>query len=283
MTIKPQDIPLAEHSVATASPSNAELPPAYTPPQSQVASSSAPVRSPTVPPEYIKPTNFLYITRTNSSIKDSYVIDPNLRIPEAILPPLEEGEMRKNVKLGSTHNAIYADLWIVGSEAPTSSSNTSSLVKRTTIEVTSKNGYCSVKLHNSSPYPFHLECKSHTGSIKILLPQNFQGPLTALSDYGSVTFSKAVSRQLIVFSEVNNKRFCFVGDYEQSGWGENPDAWVGDEVHVESSYGSVKVSFVDEEPDVDSRGWLSRWFDWMTHDASVPIAGSGETVAAGKD
>ncbi|KDQ59720.1 hypothetical protein JAAARDRAFT_33290 [Jaapia argillacea MUCL 33604] len=258
-----QEIPLPEEP-------DTEHPPAYSPPSQSTSS----LTSLTTGPPDIKPTNFLYVTRTHSSIKATYAIDPTLRIPEAILPPLEEGETRKNVKLGSAHSSIGADLWIVGS----ASRNASQPVKRTTIEVVSQNGSCSVNVHNSSPYPISLVCKTHAGSVKLFLPKTFRGPITASSNFGSVTFSKQVLKHLIVFSEVNNKRFGFLGDYEESGWSADPDAWVGDEVHAETSHGSVKISFVDEEPEVDSRGptWFNKWCGWAGKEATTPVSASSE-------
>lgn len=47
-------------------------------------------------------------------MKDTYVIDPSMTIPESVLAPLEKNEVRKNVFLKCSHGSINADVWLVG-------------------------------------------------------------------------------------------------------------------------------------------------------------------------
>jgi hypothetical protein len=52
-------------------------------------------------PSDVKPTNFISILRTSGSIKGQYTIDPAIRVPPFLLPPLADGESaseRNNLK-----------------------------------------------------------------------------------------------------------------------------------------------------------------------------------------
>lgn len=64
----------------------------------------------------IKPTNYIYISRVHSSIKESVLLDPGLYIPPFLRPalrPSEREDDRKNLRLESTHGGVYADVGIV--------------------------------------------------------------------------------------------------------------------------------------------------------------------------
>ena len=65
----------------------------------------------------MKTVNYVSITRTHSSVKETFIIDPSLFIPAFLRPPLTSGETeetRKNLKLESTHGNINADVTLVG-------------------------------------------------------------------------------------------------------------------------------------------------------------------------
>lgn len=48
--------------------------------------------------------------KDNSSIKGTFVIDPSLRVPEAALSPLPQGEKRHNALLLSKNGGVHADI-----------------------------------------------------------------------------------------------------------------------------------------------------------------------------
>jgi hypothetical protein len=66
-----------------------------------------------------KPTNYLSLSRAHQPITGIYTIDPRVKIPRALLPPLapesdETEATRKNVSLHTTTGAIDVDLFVVG-------------------------------------------------------------------------------------------------------------------------------------------------------------------------
>ncbi|KAJ7697251.1 hypothetical protein B0H17DRAFT_1052443 [Mycena rosella] len=218
-------------------------PPAYSTPDSQVATSSTPqtiLLPPVLPPADVKPSNFLSLSRGNGSVKGSYVIDPRVIVPSLMLPPLTADETeatRRNVFLHTSNGSIDVDLWVLG--------DADSKVKVNMLIKTS-NGSLTAKLHAapSARPPIHLKAQSSNGSITLHLPRSFRGPVTILSRNGTIRFSSAVGAATTTFSEADHTRRCFVGDF--SDWTDD-GAWMGDEASIESSNGSVKVQF-DAEP-----------------------------------
>jgi hypothetical protein len=87
------------------------------------------------------------IIRRNESVKGSYVIDPALRIPSRLLPPLEEGEtedQRQNLKLLSHNGSVQASIVLVEGSRP--EEGASKAVPRTKLEVGSWNGNVTAKV-----------------------------------------------------------------------------------------------------------------------------------------
>ena len=61
----------------------------------------------------MKTANYVSITRTHSSLRETLIIDPSLFIPLFLRPPLTSGETeetRNNLKLESTHGHVSADV-----------------------------------------------------------------------------------------------------------------------------------------------------------------------------
>ena len=110
------------------------------PPPTYVPSSDFP---PVRPPEIVKPPsqacNFISFVRKNNSVKGSFVVDPSLLIPSALLPPLPEGEAeesRKNLRLESTNGSVDTDIMLVGEDV----SENVKTNPRTTLHLKSENG-----------------------------------------------------------------------------------------------------------------------------------------------
>ena len=64
----------------------------------------------------MKTTNYVSITRTQSSVRETLIIDPSIFIPPFLRPPLTSGETeetRKNLRLESTHGHVNADVTLV--------------------------------------------------------------------------------------------------------------------------------------------------------------------------
>lgn len=95
-------------------------------------------------PADIKANNFLAITRTHDALKEQYVIDTALEIPESLLPELgTSGEERlgagerPNLRLSGQHGSMAADVWIVDSKW---ADNNEGETNRAFVEVTNAHG-----------------------------------------------------------------------------------------------------------------------------------------------
>jgi hypothetical protein len=64
-------------------------------------------------------SNHLYITRATGPIKGSWIIDTSLKLPPAMLPPVEEGTTRKNLRLHAKVGKVSAKVEVRGNPTPT--------------------------------------------------------------------------------------------------------------------------------------------------------------------
>ncbi|EIN08759.1 hypothetical protein PUNSTDRAFT_143487 [Punctularia strigosozonata HHB-11173 SS5] len=269
---QPQDAetPFAQADVTVnrAEIDAAEVPPPY----SQItgspipSGSSSPPRGPSdadpenrpfLPP--VKPCNYLYLSRQNSSIRGQYVVDPLMSVPSVILPELPEGEVRKNLSINSKNGGINAEIWVMKNSREGSEDKGT----RTTLNVESYNGSILVKVRTSPSActPFILMATGHNGGVMIHVPRTFCGPVSAFTKNGSVSWSNTLEPHVTMFSEQSNKRQAFIGDLSASGWAELPETWVGDEIVAETWNGSIKFQFIDE-PVLPSTSILTKLFGW---------------------
>ncbi|KAJ7489659.1 hypothetical protein B0H11DRAFT_1804739 [Mycena galericulata] len=229
------------------------------------------------PPPNVKPTNFLSLSRSNNTIKGTYVIDPRIQIPAAFLPPLAADEptesVRRNLALRTSNGMIDVDLYVVGG-----GDGDVKQPSPVTILLRSSNGNISARLRTCTPStstatpaahpPLRLTVRTSNGSITLRLPRAFRGPLTVRTRNGAVRFVGALAGAVTEFGEEGGVRRCFVGEFgdyaaalsrpldagskEAKGgkeWGKNAnaaDAWPGDELTLESSNGGIKLLFDDE-------------------------------------
>ncbi|KAJ7214397.1 hypothetical protein GGX14DRAFT_392427 [Mycena pura] len=208
-----------------------------------------PVAPANLPPENVKPTNYLSISRSNENIKGVYVIDPCIKIPLSLLPPLaadENDASRRNLYLQTSNGTIDADLWVAGAgqDKETCKGPVRMLAK-------SSNGSVTVRLHTPAPavtrQPVHLTVSTSNGGVIVHVPRTFRGPLTVHTRCGSVKLSPTLAATTTTLSEVAGTRRCFVGDF--ADWAQAPGEWGGDELNVDTSNGSIKLRFDVEGQD----------------------------------
>ncbi|KAJ7751543.1 hypothetical protein DFH07DRAFT_960953 [Mycena maculata] len=240
-------------------------PPAYFDPNSNSTSKSQPLATepplPPLPPPSsstaagpfappsVKPTNFLSLSRGNSSIKGTYVIDPSMTIPPFLLPPLAPDETegtRRNAFLHTSNGAIDVDLFVVGG-------NGDGDVRpkgKVQMLLRSSNGGISARLHASAAArsPINFAARSSNGSINIRVPRTFRGPVTVRTKNGSMKFMGDLGAAVTTFNEVNGTHRAFIGDFSDwtggmVGDSKGEDAWTGDEITVETSNGGVRFQF----------------------------------------
>lgn len=180
------------------------------------------------------------------------MIDPTLDVPEAVLPPLEPGQERKNLLLECQNGGINAEVYLVGpgvggSAGEEESENGMSKKRPTTIEVTGRNGFIALKLNAERDHPFSLRISAHNGGISLAIPNSFTGPLTTKTENGWVSFSSALAPNVTTFSDVKSTRKCFVGDFTASNYGRGE--WQGSSIDLDCHNGRVKLCYVDEMDD----------------------------------
>jgi len=222
-----------------------DLPPPYAEPE---ASSSN-----IAPPSFVKPSNFVTVSRLNGSINSTYVIDPSLRIPLSLLPALPSGETsHRNLDLQSKNGSVQADISLPSVEAHG---------KRVTIYMKSWNGRVEATIHRPFPAPaVHLTASSLNGRINISLPRSFHGLIVARTLNGSIKFTPALTYQQTLFSEMSGTHKCFIGDV--TGYMEKDGhEWEGDEVIVDTKNGSVKFQFDDDVAETPVKGFFAKVWD----------------------
>ncbi|KAJ7691033.1 hypothetical protein B0H17DRAFT_1063923 [Mycena rosella] len=209
-------------------------PPPYFEAQTPSGSDSPATSDP--PTTAVRPTNFLSLSRGSRSITGTYAIDARIRIPQALLPPLEPHETegtRRNLSLHTTNGPINVDVFVYGDL----NSKVSMLLESSSAPITAR-------LHTPDPVrpPIRLIAHSSNGPITIHLPPSFCGPVTIRSRSPAVRVSERLAAEVTTFSEEEYARRCFVGDF--SAWTE--EEWAGDVLEVESAWGSVALGYADD-------------------------------------
>lgn len=81
-------------------------------------------------------TNRIYVKDQNNSVKGSWTIDPDVKVPEALLAPIPDGETRENLYLRSHNGSVVAKIRLISDEPTT----------RSTVNGSSQNGSVTLKI-----------------------------------------------------------------------------------------------------------------------------------------
>lgn len=207
-------------------------------------------------------SNHLYITRPAGHIKGSWIIDTSLKLPAAMLPPIEEGTTRKNVQFIAKTGKISARVEVRGrviplrSQSPESSSTCSSFGDgRAHLSFRSESSNVKLRLRRTETPRIHVSCSTPCGSVTVYLPYDFQGPVRTTSSTGVSTLflSPAILKRctpIVPGSPTNaHSRKCihFIGNCPgpEELWDQN------DEVDIDARKGFIKILFVDERKEND--------------------------------
>ncbi|THU91354.1 hypothetical protein K435DRAFT_727380 [Dendrothele bispora CBS 962.96] len=206
--------------------------------------------------------NYISIIQPVGPIECTYVLDPFLHVPQALLPPLSYGEtewMRKNLALNGKLGTINADITLHRSEGP--QDGDAAVMegriqkKRINMEAQTSVGTINFKLRESPPskkcLPFSLSCSAHIGSIVLFIPRSFRGFVDVHATIGQVNLTPGVAERARWIGSRLGKRRCFVGDFRalaesQNGIEENDSKWTGDEVDLQTWVGSIEIAYIDE-------------------------------------
>ncbi|KZS91104.1 hypothetical protein SISNIDRAFT_388019, partial [Sistotremastrum niveocremeum HHB9708] len=210
-----------------------------TPPSESSITSSVPSPvppKPEIPPDpEIPAVNHLVIERTNNSIRGTWRVDTTKSIPQNMLPPLDGKEtIRPNLKLKSTNGAINAKVELVADDRQS----------RAVIKAQTTNGSVEIQLTSPRGQKCYIELSSTNGAVWAYIPRTFVGPITTKNSTGSVKFAPAMTPNVVTFSETGGEGSHFIGDYEACGYGKGD--WHGDELHLKTTHGSIKLFYVGE-------------------------------------
>ncbi|KAH7104520.1 hypothetical protein BKA62DRAFT_463969 [Auriculariales sp. MPI-PUGE-AT-0066] len=251
----------------------AEIQPQDAPPAYASSSSTSPRHVPDLlenqglsrvqPP--IAHCNSVAIKRSQGGLTGSFVIDPELVIPIEMLAPLKDGEERKNFLVDVGHNPVEIDAWVAPPQHTIDSKH-----PRTTIDLRGRN--VRLRLHSSGNRPFGISASTaYQSTIQLELPRDFRGPLTIKSQSGQVKFSPALEPLVATFSDYDDLKKCFVGDFKALEFGQG--AWEGSMVDIDAPYAKIRLRFVDEpEPQMPTSA-SSGWGIWpFSNSATSPKA-----------
>ncbi|KAH8806503.1 hypothetical protein DL96DRAFT_1630839 [Flagelloscypha sp. PMI_526] len=224
-----------------------ELPPAYDHTPSPSGSSSPSQTRQFPVPEHVQPSNLLHLSATHQPIKDKYIINPNLAIPRALLPPLnpeETEQTRANLSLVSTHSYVTAEVWTLSDSKPPAPN-----VVR--INAKSTHSYVHIILHDDThTRPLRINCHSTHGKVKLYLPRSFVGMISGSTKHGKVEFSPAIRAKGTLLGNIENMSRIFIGDldlYHEEREGEEGSNGL-DEADLSAPHAGLTVYFEDEAP-----------------------------------
>ncbi|KAJ7485425.1 hypothetical protein FB451DRAFT_1229725 [Mycena latifolia] len=181
-------------------------------------------------PPHIKPANFISISRRLGEVKDTFVLDPTLRVPHS----MRAHNDKMHLSLSAFMGEVNAEVYVVGSEAPQSD--------KTRMEVYSTMGTIKLQLHAPERRaPISVNVSARMGEATLSLPRSFRGPLRISATLGEVEMSAALREATTKFGDGR----MFVGTWTKAELEEG--VWAGDEAVVDSKLGSVYVEYDDEK------------------------------------
>jgi len=259
-------------------------PPPYSPPIRQPPSFNAPS---TIPASNVGLSSarlhHVYINEQVESISGSWTIDPNVIVPPSTLPPAPHETDSLHVE--SQRGAVFATLRLI-SDTPSisvlhASSQSGAVAVRIVSDVKEKNEHSTehFRWFSNSPLPeqlsrqnqrFYLKAGSHESDITVLVPSDFEGPVTwSNGPRGSTVFSPEVQKRLIPFSRESTRGKAFISDRIPPAMPQAERGWSGDALVLGSHEGRISVSFVGEaQPASSGSGPQSEVWWQMLQDVS---------------
>jgi len=236
------------------------------------------------PPKFSRATNYLYRSSEGGMLAGSFAIDPSMRIPASLLPPLppgrEESE-RRNLRLVSRYGGVNADVLLLahGQESTSGQSSESIMAPeqgsggRARLEIVSECGDVNVNM-NAEPYAglYFLKILASDGITSVTLPRTFRGLVRLGTANGSASLGEALMGECTPLSDAASYHRWFVGGLsadsgtllggdvnvvgdEDGKVGKMRTAreWQGNEVAVFVRNGRIIVRYANEAAPILSR------------------------------
>ena len=156
----------------------------------------------------------MYTTSVSrDKIQGPMVVDPNMVLPETLLPPLTSGEtVRPNLHLESQYGRVDSDVWVLDTQL-----NGDAKPKRVRLEFGGTYAGVHLRLHSLGNVPCDIAVDAAHNTTMLTLPHDFVGMITVRrSSYGKM---KPLPLRVQQISDVGGDMRCFVGDISQIGEG----------------------------------------------------------------
>ncbi|KAJ6481882.1 hypothetical protein C8R45DRAFT_932626 [Mycena sanguinolenta] len=204
-----------------------------------------------------RPGNNISITRAFGALNGMrFIVDPNIRLPKSLFQRQPLPNPQLNLTLTVDFGAIDAEVDILpfaavppphddGDANPVDDVDPH-LKKNVHLRVSTTTGNITLRVNAPPTAPIALHVGTMFGHVRVYLPRTTHGPLTLSSSLRAAHLSPALRRVCTPLREEGLKTNWFVGDI--GAWSAKSE--VGDEVRIESNFGSIWVGYVGEEEPV---------------------------------
>ncbi|KLO16663.1 hypothetical protein SCHPADRAFT_202760 [Schizopora paradoxa] len=235
----------------------------------------------------IPTSNFVSIFKRDGAIRQSFVIDTSLDVPQDLspVPPppppkpattspsfidkiipssmkedrfaLPENAPRPHLKLESRDGSINANVWLVHSEQGRVDTSACPEKEKAIFDIGTKDGSVIVKLHSLTEQKVSMRVWSKDGRITVYIPSSFVGPVNIYTGDGAIIPSAGVSKRLSTFAQHNKTQRSFLGDFKSAGYSDAA-SWNGSSLDILTKDGRVQLFYVEELDGLKPQGIMSK-------------------------
>lgn len=202
------------------------------------------VAAPPAGPPSIPPTNLVHIAHEHPPTRGTFVLDPAMEVPAALLAAPTAGEEdaeRPNLRMTSCYAGVDADVWVLDCSGAD--------VKRTRLVFDAEHGRVRVRLHSLGNRPCSIDVRSGYSKVDLMLPREFKGRLIAKTTHAGTSIPPRFTR----LGEAEGEERYYLGDVAQA---ESVEAH---SVTVTAPHGKITVTF---EGDGAADKGKSTWFSF---------------------
>ncbi|TCD66584.1 hypothetical protein EIP91_001141 [Steccherinum ochraceum] len=198
-------------------------------------------------PAGVPSSNFQRVVQSYG-IKGTFIIDPELKVPEELLGP--RSQRRENLYLESTKRGVDVGIWTTRTPAELGVSEVEVVKAVVKVKVTSWPVFDNrIDLHVGPGTSCDLVISARS-DVYLAVPSDLVGPVTMNVTGNNVYYSASVRARLVTFSEEHGRRRCFLIDIREQNYTERKD-WKGSSIEIaleDDSEPRVLLFALGEEP-----------------------------------
>jgi len=213
------------------------------------ASSSTILVDISVPPPYvaripndllrIPRVNYLTIKESHKEVEGRWIVDPKRPTPSAFIPKVKRGKIPENIHLFSHSKPLTAELALL-----------SDVACKSNLYLETVNAPLTAVIIARENQRFILTAKSHSKDVTVYIPRDYEGLLNLKmsSSRKLPVYSKCIQDRLTPLSAHKGRSQSYLGRWHlfTEANGAGTQSWIGDEAILESTNGTVFVSYIDE-------------------------------------